>query len=141
MSIDTFNSQPDDSELFQLESGPEPAIRVTVQNPIRSQAMPNKAAATRTRSVPAGTSTQILFADHKRSLCWISVLAFPVILSTEPISASELAGTPIIAANGFPVAVGATIGPLRTSTSLFALGVGGTAVVGTLVENWAAGDD
>lgn len=134
MQEQDFDNQPDDGELLQIESGAEPAVPVNVVYPVRNQPLPTKAGAAKT--IPCGTtqSTRVLVPDHRRAAAYLSVTAFPVLLSFEPITLGD-------ATNAFPLAVGVLLGPLRMDTALYALGVGGTAQVGTLIEMWAAGDD
>lgn len=68
MSANEPDLQPDDLEVLQAENnGPEPAVLVHVEGPIRNQQMPNKQGATRTRSSVGTTPIRLLTADHRRA--------------------------------------------------------------------------
>jgi hypothetical protein len=60
--------QPDTREVLQEEPYVMPVQgAVSVQGPVRVQALPRKGGATRTRLVPAARAVQVLAADHRRA--------------------------------------------------------------------------
>jgi len=65
--VSTPDLQPDVEEVLQTEepAGYEPTVKVCVEGPVRTQALPGKGGATFTRTVST-TPTRLVGADHRR---------------------------------------------------------------------------
>lgn len=61
--------QPDLDEILQHED--ESAVKVSIGGPVRTQPLPHKAGATRTRNILATGPVQVLAADHYRAQAYL----------------------------------------------------------------------
>lgn len=129
--IEDANLQPGIDEVLQAEA-PEPAVKVTVTDPVRTQDVPRKGGSTFTKNV--GTSVgaaPLLRADHRRgsaiviadATVWISYA--PYAPQDTSVMARVPAGVPIRSTAVVPIWVKADTG---------------TANVSFIVEDWATGE-
>jgi hypothetical protein len=95
MSANQVDLQPENLEVLQAESdGPEPAVNVHVDGPVRTQALPRKGGGTRTLTVTT-TAVRLLRADHRRAQAVITsfdqdmYFAYNESSATEPTSMSR----------------------------------------------------
>lgn len=124
--------QPDVDEVLQIEPTTEPAVKVKVSGPVRTQELPRKAGATFTRGVTTAIpDAPLLRADHWRAKA--TVIASAAIL----IAFSEAACQDPSRMLAWPANV-----PFYTAavTEIWAYAPTGTANVSVATEMWATGD-
>lgn len=87
--------QPDELDALQAETdGPEPSVKVNVDGPVRTQGLPRKQAASRTRTVTT-TAVKYLAADHRRASAKVvsfdqdMLIAFNVASAGDPSTMSR----------------------------------------------------
>lgn len=133
MSADDL--QPDLEDVLQVEDpeGVEATVRVSQQGPVRTQALPRKAGATRTVSVGVlPTPYRLLRANPRRAQALlIAPAAFLVALNAA--SAQDLSTMALWPPN-VPLPVGA-------DTDVWVAAATGTVSVSVISEFWAAGED
>jgi|SRR5581483_899879 len=127
MSVDL---QPDELDALQAEPGPEPAVRVIVDGPVRTQVLPRKQAATRTRTITT-TVQQILAADHRRAAATL-IAPSGFLFAFTPAAAQD----PSTMA-AWPANVPFT---LTADAALFVAAASGTVAISIITEFWATGE-
>jgi hypothetical protein len=123
--------QPDELDALQAEdTGPQPAVLVKHEGPVRTQALPRKQGGTRTR-VLTTTPQLLLSADHRRaSFTLISTAAFLFSFSASAAQdPSTMAAWPAL----IPYVC-------NTDTALYAAAAAGTAPLTIVTEFWATGE-
>jgi hypothetical protein len=123
--------QPDELDALQAEdTGPQPAVLVKHEGPMRVQLLPRKQGGTRTRTVTT-TPQLLLSADHRRaSFTLISTAAFLFAFSASSAQdASTMAAWP----PNVPYVCNA-------DTALYAAAATGTAPLSIITEFWATGE-
>lgn len=135
--------QPDPDEVLQAEEpeGTESAVKVRVENPVRTQALPRKAGATKTVNAPAlqtaatpgGGAVRILRADPRRARATLTS-PVPFLVALDKASAQEVsqmafwpAGVPLEVAAVCDIYVAALNGP-------------DIVAVSAVAEMWATGE-
>ncbi len=127
---DPIDLQPDDLEALQAENEPGPTVPVKIEGPVRTQALPRKSAATRTRVIT--TAAQLLLsADHRRaSATLISPDGFLFAFTQNSAQdASTMAAWPA----DVPYTVTADV-------AVYAAAATGTTSLSIITEYWATGE-
>lgn len=125
--------QPDELEALQAEppTGPEPAVRVIIDGPIRTQDLPRKSAASRTRTLTT-TVQKILSADHRRASARIISIGQPILIAFNSASASDPSTCGVWPANLAFV--------LTADSELWVGSQTGTTSLSIFTEFWATGE-
>lgn len=135
--------QPSPDEVLQAEEpeGTESAVKVRVENPVRTQALPRKAGATKTVSAPAlqtapvpgAGAVQLLRADARRAKATLTS-PDPFLVALDKASAQEVsqmafwpAGVPLTIEAVCDIYVASVTGP-------------STVAVSAVIELWATGE-
>jgi hypothetical protein len=135
----TEELQPDVPEVLQSEepAGAEPVVKVTVEGPVRTQALPRKAGSTKTAAVTT-TPFRILTPNPRRSsvvLIADAVIYVALSRAAAQVDPASTAVPPTMAqwpAN-VPLTVTADVDVLVAAKT-------GTANVSVVVEYWATGE-
>jgi hypothetical protein len=124
--------QPEELEVMQAEiDGPEPSVLVRVDGPIRTQDLPRKSGATRTRTIGT-TPARYLAADHRRSNARVvsigqnMLVAFNMASAADPSSMAE-----------WPAGLVFT---LTADSELWLASKTATTQVSIVTEFWATGE-
>jgi hypothetical protein len=135
MSTDV-DLQPEDLAVLQAEdAGPEPTVRTVVakvETPVRTQALPRKAGATRTRTGVTTTPVRFLAADHRRASAAVVSIGQNMLIALVPAAASD-PSTMALWPQNVPFI-------LTADTELWVASATGTTTVTVITELWAAGD-
>jgi hypothetical protein len=123
--------QPDELDALQAEdTGPQPAVLVKHEGPMRVQLLPRKQAGSRTRTLST-TPQLLLSADHRRaSFTLISPAAF---LFSFSAAAAQDPSTMAAWPPNVPYVCNA-------DTALYAAAATGTAALSIITEFWATGE-
>lgn len=123
--------QPDELDALQAEdTGPQPAVLVKHEGPVRVQSLPRKQAATRTRTITT-TPQFLLAADHRRASA--TLIAPSGFLFCFTAAAAQDPSTMV----SWPANVPFT---LTADTALYAAAASGTVALGIVTEFWATGE-
>lgn len=123
--------QPDELDSLQAEdTGPQPAVLVKHEGPVRTQALPRKNAGTRTRNLTT-TPQLLLSADHRRASA--TIISPAAILFAFTATAAGDSST--MAA--WPANVPYT---LTADAALYAAAATGTTTITIVTEFWATGE-
>jgi hypothetical protein len=124
--------QPDVEEVLQIEPTTEPAVKVKVAGPVRTQELPRKAGATFTRGVTnAVPNVPMLRADHWRAKATV-IASAAIYIAFSQASAQDFNRTLWWPAN-LPFYTAAV-------TEIWVYAQTGTANVSIATEMWATGD-
>lgn len=127
--------EPDDLEAMQAETvGPEPTVRVdvaSVETPVRTQALPRKAGATRTRTVGV-TPIRLFTADHKRAQATVISIGQNMMIALSASMAQD-PSTMALWPQNVPYV-------LTADTELWVASATATTSVSLIQELWAAGE-
>jgi hypothetical protein len=131
--------QPDVEDVLQVEEpeGHEPTVKVCIEGPVRTQALPRKAGSTKT--VPVGTTPfRILRPNPRRSSAiLIADATFYVSLSI-PAAQIDLTATAVPPTMAqWPANVPL---PVTADVDVMVAAKTGTANVSAVVEYWATGE-
>lgn len=131
----TVDLQPDELEAMQAEPDSEPPVKVEVseiRGPVRTQALPRKSAATRTRTGVGTTVARVLSADHRRASATIVSVGQPMMFAFNMASAADPASCAL-----WPANVPYTL----TADTEFWVGAStGTTTITVVTEFWATGE-
>lgn len=139
MSANVPDLQPDTDDILQVEAGPEPAVLVDVQGPVRNQPLPTKAGASFTRTgVPVvnaanPTALQVLRADHRRAVAFITSFDQDMFIGFSRSTATDTSRM-----TRWPVG---TPYPCSATTDIFVAAVTGVAAISVSTELWATGGE
>lgn len=124
--------QPDELDALQAETdGPEPSVKVSVDGPVRTQDLPRKQAASRTR-IATTTPLKYLAADHRRASAKVvsfdqdMLIAFNVASAGDPSTMSR-----------WPKGVQYT---LTADSELWVASITATSTISITTEFWATGE-
>jgi hypothetical protein len=136
MSSNALELQPDPDEVLQVEepAGTEPEVKVRVNGPVRTQALPRKGGATFTKNVvalTAGPALQVLRADHRRAQA-VLLAAAAVLVAYGDANAQDASTMALWPANT-PLTVSGTV-------DVYVAAATGTTTVSVLTELWATGE-
>jgi hypothetical protein len=124
--------QPDELDALQAEdTGPQPAVLVKHEGPVRTQSLPRKAAASRTRTIDT-TMRKILSADHRRASATIVSIGQNVLIAFSGASASDPSTCAL-----WPQNVPFT---LTADAELYVGSATATTSVSIITEFWATGE-
>lgn len=126
--------QPDTEEILQVEepAGREPTVKVSQQGPVRTQALPTKAGATRTVLLQAFPATyQIARANPRRRQAFL-VAPAAFLVAYNDASAQDLSTMALWPAN-VPL-------PVTASIDVYVSAPTGTVSISVLSEFWATGE-
>lgn len=131
--------QPDVDEVLQVEepAGLEPSVKVEQQGPVRTQALPRKAASTKTAAVTT-TPFRILTPNHRRASAILiadAVIYVALSRASAQIDAVAPAVPPTMAQ--WPANVPL---PITANVDVLVAAKTGTANVSVIVEYWATGE-
>jgi hypothetical protein len=132
--------QPDDEDVLQSEPpyhpSNDPPVCVTVDGPVRTQALPTKAGATLTKALTL-TPQKVLQADHRRAK--VTLVCVGAATENLLVALSQAAAQDASRMALWPVNV-----PLVISSDsevwAAAAAVTGTPKLGVITELWATGD-
>jgi len=129
---DDIELQPNELEIMQGENdGPEPAVVVRVDGPVRTQDLPRKSGATRTRTIGIAPA-KYLAADHRRAIARVvsigqnMLVAFNMASAADPSTMAE-----------WPAGLVFT---LTADSELWLASKTGTTQVSIVTEFWATGE-
>lgn len=131
MSVDL---QPDELEALQAEPATEPPVRVEVskvEGPVRTQALPRKSGATRTRQVGT-TPIKLLSGDHRRASAQIISIGNPMLIAFNMASQSDPTTMAV-----WPASVPYV---LTADTELWVASSTATTNISVITEYWATGE-
>lgn len=127
--------QPDDLEAMQVETeDPGPAARVQVvgmDGPVRTQALPRKAASTKTRTVGVAP-VRMLAADHRRAVAQVVSIGQNMLFAFSQTGAQDPSAMAL-----WPQNVPFT---LTADTELWVASATGTTSISVVAEYWATGE-
>lgn len=124
--------QPDVDDVLQVEPTTEPAVKVKMEGPVRTQELPRKAGATFTRGVSTSVpNVPMLRADHWRAKATV-IASAAVFIGFSQASCQDPNRMLAWPANL----------PFYTSavTEIWVYAQAGTANVSVATEMWATGD-
>lgn len=131
--------QPDVDEVLQTEQDdtprdgkPEPPVDVRVNGSVRTQELPHKAGATRTRPVVSTTPIRLLAADHRRARASVMSIGQNMYVAFNSASASDVSTMMLWPAN-VPFIV-------LTATEVWVASATATTSVSFATELWATGE-
>jgi hypothetical protein len=130
----TVDLQPDELEALQAEPASEPPVRVEVskiEGPVRTQDLPRKSGATRTRTVGT-TPIKLLSGDHRRAVARLVSIGQPMLLAFNMASAADPSTMALWPAN--------LQFTLTADTELWAAAQSATTSISIVTEYWAAGE-
>lgn len=141
LSANDPDLQPELDEVYQVEPemGREAPVGVAVVGPVRTQALPLKAMATRTVPITT-TPVKVLQADHRRASATLMAIGQNMLVAFNTASASD------------PLAVGATSSRMALwpqnvpfeitgDTEVWVASATGTATLTVITGMWATGED
>lgn len=127
--MSTPDMEPDIGEVLQREDDPEPTVKVTVEGPVRTQALPRKSAGIRGISLDSTAAKRLLTADPSRAQATIMTGAVAITIGG---SKQEVEG-------GQPGQMPANqVWTLGASDELWASAASSTTVT-VVQERWADG--
>jgi hypothetical protein len=125
--------QPDELEVLQAEPpiGPQPAVHVIVDGPVRTQDLPRKQGATRSRVI--GTTPQKYFAaDHRRASVRGVSIGQNVLIAHNAASAADPSTMALWPVN--------TPFLITSDSEIWFASASGTTTISTITEYWATGE-
>lgn len=127
--------QPDTHEVLQEEPEYVMSVQgaVTVQGPVRTQALPRKSGSTRTLELTT-TSRRLLTADHRRA--WMRLRALDA-ADAVAFAFNEASSTELSTMSELP---GGQVEDFDATTELWVRAVADTARVSITTANWADGE-
>lgn len=131
--------QPDLDEVLQVEEpyGAEPTVKVCMEGPVRTQALPRKAGSTKTAAVLT-TPFRILRPNPRRaSVLVIADAPFYFAFNTASAQIDPTVTTPPPSMAMWPANVPL---PITAQTDVWVAAKTGTANVSVVVEYWATGE-
>lgn len=132
--VGTNDLQPGVDEVVQLDDvGPEPAIRVSVDGidaPVRTQELPRKAGATRTRTITT-TPVRVLTPDHRRASATFVMIGQNLLFAFSAAAAGDPSAMALWP-EGIPYM-------LTADTELWVATQTGSATLSVATEMWAVG--
>lgn len=123
--------EPDVDDVLQAEPTNEPAVKVKVEGPVRTQPLPRKGGATFTKTVSQTVPVQLLRADPRRRIATLSAADdFYVSFTESGIQA------PATCYRNW----GHTNIIVEAVTDVWVLAASATIQISVLTELWAMGD-
>lgn len=122
--------QPDLDEILQHEA--ESAIKVAIDGPVRTQPLPYKDGATRTRNIGSTGPTQVLWPDHYRGQAYLVAFTQDIYVAFNLASAADTSRM-----SRWPALVPM---PISCVTGVWVQAFTGTTDVSITTELWATGE-